>query len=51
MPPAYAMPPMFAVGSTMIIEKDGTNRAAVMAAAIPPGVDVYIAISYASQRT
>ena len=37
-PPAADIPPMSDVGSTITMEKEDDIRAAVIAAAIPPGV-------------
>jgi hypothetical protein len=37
-PPAVDIPPIYNVGSIITIEKEDDSRAAVIAAAIPPGV-------------
>ncbi len=37
-PPAVAIPPTYAVGSMITIDREADARAAVTAAAIPPGV-------------
>jgi hypothetical protein len=46
-PPPVDIPPMKYVGSMSAIFKEGPARAAVIAAAIPPGVAPYTTISYA----
>ena len=42
-PPAADIPPIYDVGSIITTENDGAARAAVIAAAIPPGVAPYTA--------